>query len=723
MTERLVREEGTERPISPLVAPDPATIEDILKRQEGESRAKKRSKLLLERNRNLRRINRLQKTINQALVKQVSSLESAAHFYRKTTNAKKFEEIGEVLFSYIDLEYRRGEENFGAEIAFLKRFNFDWFWEQVRHDSGISLDQITIALDEELREGHSSFLHDVVLPRAERFLLAQLAYRQSFGYVDQDPLRSRREAATRVLTSVYSQRAIWINDTSKLPATRVIPGIGSQFTFIINEVLENKPDGKLLRDESLKYEKPRGYVHMHAGEISHFDSDMTNHFKYMNQPIFDGIKRIRERKVHKFGKKISEAANKTHELEVLFPKICEIIRSEYSRSEINLLLLDNSGQPYMWGAYGNDSKEKRIRGKPVPSDNMVSALFLGRKEGAMCRDIHQLPEVQECMPPEIREKINGLEPKSVVKIGISTNRGEKAVGILEVANRGEEEGSGWGEEDLEILTQTAQPLAYAILRSTEVLDVRRKAWTDPLTGLRNRRGLENDLPEKMKGRFSILYIDFDRMHEMNEKYGHHNVDLAIKEVVATARKYCRADNDILYRCSDGDEFAMLMSRTDLYGAVFTANKIIRAIRDIEIRNDKGEIVIEKGTVNITIGAAQYAPGMTPKDLLENADIGTIVGKAFGGRGHITPYTRHLALYRLLNSPEDAMQLYGRLIEKGFDPTKHIQQFNKAFKNKERKHFYSTLNSFLNHPDISQSVMQLLEEKGYWRSLEEHRKIA
>jgi diguanylate cyclase (GGDEF)-like protein len=133
---------------------------------------------------------------------------------------------------------------------------------------------------------------------------------------------------------------------------------------------------------------------------------------------------------------------------------------------------------------------------------------------------------------------------------------------------------------------------------------RRRAITDELTGLYNRRFLE----ESVTGRFeqgsvdlrkmSLLMMDIDRVHAINEQYGANAGDQVIIAVADILRSLMRS-GDIAARLS-GDEFAVLLPDTDQEDARLVAERVREAVLGREVRVPKSPGAVEKTSVHIRI---------------------------------------------------------------------------------------------------------------------------
>jgi diguanylate cyclase (GGDEF)-like protein len=117
-------------------------------------------------------------------------------------------------------------------------------------------------------------------------------------------------------------------------------------------------------------------------------------------------------------------------------------------------------------------------------------------------------------------------------------------------------------------------------------DARRRAITDPLTGLYNRRYLEEALEEYlMKARngskpLSLVMLDLDHFREINEKYSEKVGDRVITAASDIYRRFLRP-TDVAARYG-GDEFTFILPDTDLETAHALMESIRRTIEESDL---------------------------------------------------------------------------------------------------------------------------------------------
>jgi len=129
--------------------------------------------------------------------------------------------------------------------------------------------------------------------------------------------------------------------------------------------------------------------------------------------------------------------------------------------------------------------------------------------------------------------------------------------------------------------------------------------TDPLTGLGNRRRLEEALAteitrvERTGERFSIFMTDLDHFKRINDTYGHDAGDKVLTSFGDLLRKQTRA-TEILARFG-GEEFIALMPHTGLKHALSTAERIRVVIASTRIEPLSERITASFGVAELTTG--------------------------------------------------------------------------------------------------------------------------
>jgi diguanylate cyclase (GGDEF)-like protein len=161
-------------------------------------------------------------------------------------------------------------------------------------------------------------------------------------------------------------------------------------------------------------------------------------------------------------------------------------------------------------------------------------------------------------------------------------------------------------------------------------ELRRRAETDPLTGVANRRrfyqALEIECCRFTRGRapLSVLMIDLDFFKEVNDQFGHQAGDAVLTIVsqllLASVRK-----TDLLARYG-GEEFAVLLPETPCEGASVIAERIRLAVCQAPIEVD-GQLI----PISVSVGVTSHANDdeVDPQILLKKADLALYRAKAAG----------------------------------------------------------------------------------------------
>lgn len=151
--------------------------------------------------------------------------------------------------------------------------------------------------------------------------------------------------------------------------------------------------------------------------------------------------------------------------------------------------------------------------------------------------------------------------------------------------------------------------------------------TDPLTGVYNRRFLQETLlkelyrAERHGDSFSLIMLDLDHFKRINDSYGHEAGDRVLRHVVALMRKRIRS-SDCLARWG-GEEFMLLLPHTELEAANALAETLLLDLREAEVSGI--------GKVSASFGVTAGQPGDTVERLEQRVDALMYAAKQ-AGRG-------------------------------------------------------------------------------------------
>ncbi|MFL9926559.1 DUF484 family protein [Herbaspirillum lusitanum] len=140
--------------------------------------------------------------------------------------------------------------------------------------------------------------------------------------------------------------------------------------------------------------------------------------------------------------------------------------------------------------------------------------------------------------------------------------------------------------------------------------------TDPLTGVNNRRYIEQRLYEEVargqreRSSLSCLFIDIDHFKRVNDQYGHQSGDDVLREVALRIKRELRL-SDALGRFG-GEEFVVLLTHATLEDAARIAERIRAGICN-------SSITIEGAEGGLLITASIGAAALTPPDRTRSAE--------------------------------------------------------------------------------------------------------
>lgn len=153
----------------------------------------------------------------------------------------------------------------------------------------------------------------------------------------------------------------------------------------------------------------------------------------------------------------------------------------------------------------------------------------------------------------------------------------------------------------------------AMRQELDRLALYEESITDPVTGILNRKGLRNCFNKLMEETsndvYTMVMMDMDHFKEINDIHGHLNGDQYLRQFAALIAQTPGAQ---VFRYG-GDEFCMLLRG---YAAV----DVLKRCQNIQEAFCNSEICTRLEPATISFGAAVYAAGMAPTELLRRADV-------------------------------------------------------------------------------------------------------
>jgi diguanylate cyclase (GGDEF)-like protein len=232
--------------------------------------------------------------------------------------------------------------------------------------------------------------------------------------------------------------------------------------------------------------------------------------------------------------------------------------------------------------------------------------------------------------PDVKQESQFLTVSRYLKWGLRSIvhlplivKGE-AIGSFIVASR---QPNAYNQRHLMLLEQLASQIAMPVENTRLYAQAEEKARIDELTGLLNRRSLDEMIDNEISrdsrygGVFSLAILDLDSFKAYNDNYGHLAGDKLLRQVGRIIQGAIRS-SDQAFRYG-GDEFAILLPQT----SVDAASQVIERVRE------KIATKVEAGDIQITasIGLAGWpADGIGKTDIIAAADVTLYHAKRSGG---------------------------------------------------------------------------------------------
>jgi diguanylate cyclase (GGDEF)-like protein len=186
------------------------------------------------------------------------------------------------------------------------------------------------------------------------------------------------------------------------------------------------------------------------------------------------------------------------------------------------------------------------------------------------------------------------------------------------------------QEKMQVAFTIGEHLGLALANLNLQDKLREQAIRDPLTGLYNRRYLEESLDHEIlrahrrKHCLSVLMLDVDHFKRFNDTFGHDAGDYVLKTLGTLLSESVRGE-DIVCRVG-GEELAIILPETGGESAGIVAAKLCEAVRQMHLELNGQSL----GQLTVSIGIACYPnQGEKAESLLKAADLALYEAKDSG----------------------------------------------------------------------------------------------
>jgi diguanylate cyclase (GGDEF)-like protein len=202
-------------------------------------------------------------------------------------------------------------------------------------------------------------------------------------------------------------------------------------------------------------------------------------------------------------------------------------------------------------------------------------------------------------------------------LGIPLKFENTVVGVMSISrsNTGE-----FSTSDLRFLELLAEQAAVAISNARIHARVSKQAKSDTLTGLPNRRALDEHLEEELRSAhrtghsFATVMMDLDGFKGVNDNYGHPVGDQVLRRLFSYLSQGLRT-SDFLARYG-GDELTLVLHQSDMPATKLVTDKLMEKLRKFSFTLPDGK----KLNIGMSGGVALYPiHGQTASQLLRAAD--------------------------------------------------------------------------------------------------------
>ena len=302
-------------------------------------------------------------------------------------------------------------------------------------------------------------------------------------------------------------------------------------------------------------------------------------------------------------------------------QVTRLLSSVHSTDETEQLVMDFIAEVFFawWACLYRPEKDEYVPkafralnedGKPTPLNRVKLDLAFPVGSGVVRTDDISLA--------------SQVDPRT--KVIISLDAGTERLAVLTLGAR--ISGKNYGVAEFELAGTLSFAAAIALKNALLVEQLHSAATTDGLTGLYNRRAVEQRLEAEISRATrhqlttTIVLLDLDRFKQVNDSLGHAAGDRLLVLIAEVLRQQCRT-LDAVGRLG-GDEFLVILPMTSPDEAMVFVGRVLNDIKNLENAHP------EFGRQSVSLGiAAAPRHGATLNALLASADVALYKAKNSG----------------------------------------------------------------------------------------------
>jgi two-component system cell cycle response regulator len=277
----------------------------------------------------------------------------------------------------------------------------------------------------------------------------------------------------------------------------------------------------------------------------------------------------------------------------------------------SLLLVDDSRSTAarLVQALGSQEYAPRV----VPPGPEVPRLALEVDLVLLClepdEDLTLLRRLLDAEGPSMGAPVIGIAPAEARPLRLATLR----LGVEVVSDP-------WDTEELRARMQRAFSARQVLAAlASQVSELQHLSVLDGLTLLHNDRYFQERLREEFRAAqryddaLSLIIVDLDHFKEINDRWGHPAGDDVLRKMAKVLQQSVR-ETDLVARYR-GEEFAVLLPRTPLTGAITVAERVWKALGALHVGPDGGLQV----TASLGVSSFPHRSVLSPDQLLLTAN--------------------------------------------------------------------------------------------------------